>query len=448
MVRTFSDAFILMMMKKKKHMILHGKHCKPGDEVSEPHCTPMSDTHNVSSEQSPEVSPHPIKCSSFSFDAHIQQPQSSFSRSSLFCTSLHLSSSSSLETTLRLQSLPFLPDPSPRKLPNFTNLSSDSSSFVQRDSSSLVQSCRGPSEGSLRSSQNIHGGSSDGSVNHEHCGLDSLHLTEQMELQLLSDELHIVIGGDGENPRIDEIYEEPQALIQVCSDMTANQNNISCTLPSDKLSAQQSVGSHKQRMRWTPELHDCFMEAVKKLDGPEKATPKAVLKLMNVEGLTIYHVKSHLQKYRLAKYMPERSEDKKTSSTEDKKATVINKASEGKGKGNIQVLEALRMQMEVQKQLHEQLEVQRALQSRIEEHARYLQKIFEEQQKAGCSDASQMGSCTDSDQILSSSPASISPSGCMPSPTLETEDGGAIIENEPPQKRPRTKEVQEDGCKS
>ncbi|KAG2317913.1 hypothetical protein Bca52824_021035 [Brassica carinata] len=39
--------------------------------------------------------------------------------------------------------------------------------------------------------------------------------------------------------------------------------------------------------------------------------------------------------------------------------------------------------MEVQKQLHEQLEVQRVLQLRIEEHAKYLEKMLEEQRKAG-----------------------------------------------------------------
>uniref|UniRef100_A0A0E0CG87 Myb-like domain-containing protein n=1 Tax=Oryza meridionalis TaxID=40149 RepID=A0A0E0CG87_9ORYZ len=56
--------------------------------------------------------------------------------------------------------------------------------------------------------------------------------------------------------------------------------------------------SEAPRMRWPEELHRRFVDAVRRLGGSHEATPKRIMQLMDAKGLTLSHVKSHLQMYR------------------------------------------------------------------------------------------------------------------------------------------------------
>lgn len=53
--------------------------------------------------------------------------------------------------------------------------------------------------------------------------------------------------------------------------LTCNQSHQSVAPAADSVSSHTSkaAAAHKPRMRWTPELHERFVEAVSKLDGPE-----------------------------------------------------------------------------------------------------------------------------------------------------------------------------------
>lgn len=157
--------------------------------------------------------------------------------------------------------------------------------------------------------------------------------------------------------------------------MESGENNMGS---NDGPNSKASLAA-RQRLRWTDELHEQFVEAVTQLGGPDRATPKGVLRIMGTPGLTIYHVKSHLQKYRLAKYIPDSSADGNKADNKDPGDSLAGLD----GSSGMQISEALKLQMEVQKRLHEQLEVQRQLQLRIEAQGKYLKKIIEEQQRFG-----------------------------------------------------------------
>ncbi|CAH8258687.1 unnamed protein product [Arabidopsis lyrata] len=131
----------------------------------------------------------------------------------------------------------------------------------------------------------------------------------------------------------------------------------------------------KPRLRWTVELHERFVDAVAQLGGPDKATPKTIMRVMGVKGLTLYHLKSHLQKFRLGKQPHKEYGDHSTK--EGSRASAMDIQRNVASSSGMMSRNMNEMQMEVQRRLHEQLEVQRHLQLRIEAQGKYMQSILE-----------------------------------------------------------------------
>jgi len=230
--------------------------------------------------------------------SHVSHPKFSdpiLSNSSTFCTSLFSSSSKNTDPCRQMGTLPFLPHPPKCEQQVSAGQSLSSSLLLSGDTGNALDEA-GQSD-DLKDFLNLSGDASDGSFHGEN---NTLSFDEQMEFQFLSEQLGIAITDNEESPHLDDIYGTPPQLSSLPVPSCSNQSKQNLGSPvkvqlSSSRSSSDSATTNKSRLRWTLELHERFVEAVNKLEGPEKATPKAVLKLMKVEGLTIYHVKSHLQ---------------------------------------------------------------------------------------------------------------------------------------------------------
>ncbi|KAI8474196.1 MAG: hypothetical protein J3K34DRAFT_456883 [Monoraphidium minutum] len=102
-----------------------------------------------------------------------------------------------------------------------------------------------------------------------------------------------VADGDKEDAGGDAVMAEAEAASRKRKDKEARDGSCSGG------EREEDGGSAKKpRVVWSVEMHQQFVAAVNQL-GVDKAVPKKILELMNVEGLTRENVASHLQKYRL-----------------------------------------------------------------------------------------------------------------------------------------------------
>ncbi|KAI3511945.1 hypothetical protein L1887_19106 [Cichorium endivia] len=181
----------------------------------------------------------------------------------------------------------------------------------------------------------------------------------------------------------------------------------------------------KPRLKWTPDLHERFIEAVNQLGGADKATPKSVLKLLGIQDITLYYLKSHI---RLSKNLYSKpivvGQIKSVRnprihfakiSVVDMVAPVGDAIDDMNGADhmtsssgcpqtnkNLQISEAIQMQIEVQRRLHEQVELQKEtlLNAEVFMVQLFFQTVLEkaqeslERQNLGIKDVNQPTDCS------------------------------------------------------
>ncbi|KAJ0988292.1 hypothetical protein J5N97_006648 [Dioscorea zingiberensis] len=128
-----------------------------------------------------------------------------------------------------------------------------------------------------------------------------------------------------------------------------------------------SVDAKPASLNWSQEFHQQFIHAVSQLGGVDKATPKSVLQIMGLPELTLYHLKSHMQKYRFAKNQDRSNSNGGGNPVE----TSMNGTPCGEEDGTRVQLNETMLQMEVQ----------RHLQLRIEAQGKYLQSVLQKAQE-------------------------------------------------------------------